>query len=90
MKETKTRNRKGLILLAQVVVLGGLAMLAQSVWFMLGAMVAAALPWLVLSARQTVDATLRQPLCAKLTGPSRHHSHHQIKHISPANGLNRW
>lgn len=57
MKETKTRNRKGLILLAQVVVLGGLAMLAQSVWFMLGAMVAAALPWLVLSARQTVDAT---------------------------------
>ncbi|ADT89177.1 methyl-accepting chemotaxis protein [Vibrio furnissii] len=57
MKETKTRNRKGLILLAQVVVLGGLAMLAQSVWFMLGAMVAAALPWLVLSARQAVDAT---------------------------------
>ncbi|WP_337164928.1 methyl-accepting chemotaxis protein [Vibrio fluvialis] len=52
MENRKTMNKKGLILLVQLVLLGALLTQVHSAWLVIGMIAAAALPWLMLSANQ--------------------------------------
>ncbi|MBY7873556.1 methyl-accepting chemotaxis protein [Vibrio fluvialis] len=52
MENRKTMNKKGLILLVQLVLLGALLTQVHSAWLVIGMIAAAALPWLMLSAKQ--------------------------------------
>ncbi|EKO3903649.1 methyl-accepting chemotaxis protein [Vibrio fluvialis] len=61
MENRKTMNKKGLILLVQLVLLGALLTQVHSAWLVIGMIAAAALPWLMLSANQIEPAKVSAP-----------------------------
>ncbi|ENY6171001.1 methyl-accepting chemotaxis protein [Vibrio fluvialis] len=61
MENRKTMNKKGLILLVQLVLLGALLTQVHSAWLVIGMIAAAALPWLMLSAKQPESGNLSAP-----------------------------
>lgn len=61
MENRKTMNKKGLILLVQLVLLGALLTQVHSVWLVIGMIAAAALPWLMLSAKQPESGNVSAP-----------------------------
>ncbi|WMN57471.1 methyl-accepting chemotaxis protein [Vibrio fluvialis] len=61
MENRKTMNKKGLILLVQLVLLGALLTQVHSAWLVIGMIVAAALPWLMLSAKQPESGNVSAP-----------------------------
>ncbi|MBY8286998.1 methyl-accepting chemotaxis protein [Vibrio fluvialis] len=61
MENRKTMNKKGLILLVQLVLLGALLTQVHSAWLVIGMIAAAALPWLMLSAKQPESGNFSAP-----------------------------
>ncbi|MFV0486785.1 MAG: methyl-accepting chemotaxis protein [Vibrio fluvialis] len=61
MENRKTMNKKGLILLVQLVLLGALLTQVHSAWLVIGMIAAAALPWLMLSANQIEPGKVSAP-----------------------------
>ncbi|MBY7766959.1 methyl-accepting chemotaxis protein [Vibrio fluvialis] len=61
MENRKTMNKKGLILLVQLVLLGALLTQVHSAWLVIGMIAAAALPWLMLSAKQPESGSVSAP-----------------------------
>ncbi|MBY8031679.1 methyl-accepting chemotaxis protein [Vibrio fluvialis] len=61
MENRKTMNKKGLILLVQLVLLGALLTQVHSAWLVIGMIAAAALPWLMLSANQIEPSQVSAP-----------------------------
>ncbi|EKO3380322.1 methyl-accepting chemotaxis protein [Vibrio fluvialis] len=61
MENRKTMNKKGLILLVQLVLLGALLTQVHSAWLVIGMIAAAALPWLMLSAKQPESGNVSAP-----------------------------
>ncbi|MBY8019872.1 methyl-accepting chemotaxis protein [Vibrio fluvialis] len=61
MENRKTMNKKGLILLVQLVLLGALLTQVHSAWLVVGMIAAAALPWLMLSAKQPESGNVSAP-----------------------------
>ncbi|MBY7899077.1 methyl-accepting chemotaxis protein [Vibrio fluvialis] len=61
MENRKTMNKKGLILLVQLVLLGALLTQVHSAWLVIGMIAAAALPWLILSANQIEPGKVSAP-----------------------------
>ncbi|ELV8681199.1 methyl-accepting chemotaxis protein [Vibrio fluvialis] len=61
MENRKTMNKKGLILLVQLVLLGALLTQVHSAWLVIGMIAAAALPWLMLSANQIEPGKVNAP-----------------------------
>ncbi|MBY8202486.1 methyl-accepting chemotaxis protein [Vibrio fluvialis] len=61
MENRKTMNKKGLILLVQLVLLGVLLTQVHSAWLVIGMIAAAALPWLMLSAKQPESGNVSAP-----------------------------
>ncbi|MCE7659265.1 methyl-accepting chemotaxis protein [Vibrio fluvialis] len=61
MENRKTMNKKGLILLVQMVLLGALLTQVHSAWLVIGMIAAAALPWLMLSAKQPESGNVSAP-----------------------------
>ncbi|ENN6813536.1 methyl-accepting chemotaxis protein [Vibrio fluvialis] len=61
MENRKTMNKKGLILLVQLVLLGALLTQVHSAWLVIGIIAAAALPWLMLSAKQPESGNVSAP-----------------------------
>ncbi|EMK6669969.1 methyl-accepting chemotaxis protein [Vibrio fluvialis] len=61
MENRKTMNKKGLILLVQLVLLGALLIQVHSAWLVIGMTAAAALPWLMLSAKQPEPGNVSAP-----------------------------
>ncbi|HDM8038018.1 methyl-accepting chemotaxis protein [Vibrio fluvialis] len=61
MENRKTMNKKGLILLVQLVLLGALLTQVHSAWLVIGMIAAAALPWLMLSAKQPESGNISAP-----------------------------
>ncbi|MBY8073119.1 methyl-accepting chemotaxis protein [Vibrio fluvialis] len=61
MENRKTMNKKGLILLVQLVLLGVLLTQVHSAWLVIGMIAAAALPWLMLSANQIEPGKVSAP-----------------------------
>ncbi|EKO3540504.1 methyl-accepting chemotaxis protein [Vibrio fluvialis] len=61
MENRKTMNKKGLILLMQLVLLGALLTQVHSAWLVIGMIAAAALPWLMLSAKQPESGNVSAP-----------------------------
>lgn len=61
MENRKTMNKKGLILLVQLVLLGALMTQVHSAWLVIGMIAAAALPWLMLSANQIEPGKVSAP-----------------------------
>ncbi|MBY7826719.1 methyl-accepting chemotaxis protein [Vibrio fluvialis] len=61
MENRKTMNKKGLILLVQLVLLGALLTQVHSAWLVIGMIAAAALPWLMLSAKQPKSGNISAP-----------------------------
>ncbi|ELG2044953.1 methyl-accepting chemotaxis protein [Vibrio fluvialis] len=61
MENRKTMNKKGLILLVQLVLLGALLTQVHSAWLVIGMIAAAALPWLILSAKQPESGNVSAP-----------------------------
>ncbi|ELL0574873.1 methyl-accepting chemotaxis protein [Vibrio fluvialis] len=61
MENRKTMNKKGLILLVQLVLLGALLTQVHSAWLVIGMIAAAALPWLMLSAKQPESGNVSTP-----------------------------
>lgn len=61
MENRKTMNKKGLILLVQLVLLGALLTQVHSAWLVIGMISAAALPWLMLSANQIEPGKVSAP-----------------------------
>ncbi|MCG6407902.1 methyl-accepting chemotaxis protein [Vibrio fluvialis] len=61
MENRKTMNQKGLILLVQLVLLGALLTQVHSAWLVIGMIAAAALPWLMLSAKQPESGNVSAP-----------------------------
>ncbi|EPR7548046.1 methyl-accepting chemotaxis protein [Vibrio fluvialis] len=61
MENRKTMNKKGLILLVQLVLLGALLTQVHSAWLVIGMIAAAALPWLMLPAKQPESGNVSAP-----------------------------
>ncbi|ELI5739277.1 methyl-accepting chemotaxis protein [Vibrio fluvialis] len=61
MENRKTMNKKGLILLVQLVLLGALLTQVHSAWLAIGMIATAALPWLMLSAKQPESGNVSAP-----------------------------
>ncbi|EKO3548841.1 methyl-accepting chemotaxis protein [Vibrio fluvialis] len=61
MENRKTMNKKGLILLVQMVLLGALLTQVHSAWLVIGMIAAAALPWLMLSAKLPESGNVSAP-----------------------------
>ncbi|MBY8083582.1 methyl-accepting chemotaxis protein [Vibrio fluvialis] len=61
MENRKTMNKKGLILLVQLVLLGALLTQVHSAWLVIGMIAAAALPWLMLYAKQPESGNVSAP-----------------------------
>ncbi|EOB6643052.1 methyl-accepting chemotaxis protein [Vibrio fluvialis] len=61
MENRKTMNKKGLILLVQLVLLGALLTQVHSAWLVIGMIATAALPWLMLSAKQPESGNVSAP-----------------------------
>ncbi|EKO3393486.1 methyl-accepting chemotaxis protein [Vibrio fluvialis] len=61
MENRKTMNKKGQILLVQLVLLGALLTQVHSAWLVIGMIAAAALPWLMLSAKQPESGNVSAP-----------------------------
>ncbi|ENF8746443.1 methyl-accepting chemotaxis protein [Vibrio fluvialis] len=61
MENRKTMNKKGLILLVQLVLLGALLTQVHSAWLVIGMIAAAALPWLMLSVNQIEPGKVSAP-----------------------------
>ncbi|ELV8646729.1 methyl-accepting chemotaxis protein [Vibrio fluvialis] len=61
MENRKTMNKKGLILLVQLVLLSALLTQVHSAWLVIGMIAAAALPWLMLSAKQPESGNVSAP-----------------------------
>ncbi|EKO3453658.1 methyl-accepting chemotaxis protein [Vibrio fluvialis] len=61
MENRKTMNKKGLILLVQLVLLGALLTQVHSAWLVIGMIAAAALPWLMLSAKLPESGNVSAP-----------------------------
>ncbi|EKO3402295.1 methyl-accepting chemotaxis protein [Vibrio fluvialis] len=61
MENRKTMNKKGLILLVQLVLLGALLTQVHSAWLVIGMIAAAALPWLMLSVKQPESGNVSAP-----------------------------
>ncbi|ELE8121273.1 methyl-accepting chemotaxis protein [Vibrio fluvialis] len=61
MENRKTMNKKGLILLVQLVLLGALLTQVHSAWLVIGMIATAAMPWLMLSAKQPESGNVSAP-----------------------------
>ncbi|ELX7504347.1 methyl-accepting chemotaxis protein [Vibrio fluvialis] len=61
MENRKTMNKKGLILLVQLVLLGALLTQVHSAWLVIGMIAAAALPWLMLFVKQPESGNVSAP-----------------------------
>ncbi|ELC0657310.1 methyl-accepting chemotaxis protein [Vibrio fluvialis] len=61
MENRKTMNKKGLILLVQLVLLGALLTQVHSAWLVIGMIATTAMPWLMLSAKQPESGNVSAP-----------------------------